>query len=215
MPWSPVAGGNYRQMVAIHQMQSHRMHSRDGPIGTQRFLTWHRVYLSALQAWIRTQYNPNFFIPYWNWVENPSIPSRLENFTPLIVVPDTETVPPTSSSYQSIYVYRNPGEQGFLPTQGYIDYLFTNNHEYTDFTLYLEWLHNNVHAWVGGTMSIIDTFPADPLFWLHHANIDRIWSIWQKDNPNQNPILSAPDQVMDPWPSTEPMWRIDPTSEYV
>ena len=29
--------------------------------------------------------------------------------------------------------------------------------------------------------------PADPLFWLHHANIGRDWAEWQKNNPGQDP----------------------------
>ena len=24
----------------------------------------------------------------------------------------------------------------------------------------------------------LNTSPNDPVFWLHHANIDRLWSIW-------------------------------------
>ncbi len=29
--------------------------------------------------------------------------------------------------------------------------------------------------------------PTDPLFFLHHANIDRIWAEWQKAHPAQAP----------------------------
>jgi tyrosinase len=42
-------------------------------------------------------------------------------------------------------------------------------------------LHNAVHLWVGGkangTMDL-NTSPNDPVFWLHHANIDRLWESW-------------------------------------
>ena len=27
----------------------------------------------------------------------------------------------------------------------------------------------------------------DPIFWLHHANIDRLWAQWQQAHPGQNP----------------------------
>ena len=43
--------------------------------------------------------------------------------------------------------------------------------------------------------------PADPLFWMHHANIDRIYTLWQNahpDNPNTIPRLSGSDLNMDP-----------------
>nr|WP_281372845.1 tyrosinase family protein [Kineococcus aurantiacus] len=39
-------------------------------------------------------------------------------------------------------------------------------------------LHNQVHRWVGGDM-LVGTSPNDPVFWLHHCNIDRIWWSWQ------------------------------------
>lgn len=47
-------------------------------------------------------------------------------------------------------------------------------------------MHNGVHLWVSGLFS--DTIPGtmayntslnDPVFWLHHANVDRIWTMWE------------------------------------
>ncbi len=41
--------------------------------------------------------------------------------------------------------------------------------------------HNDVHNAVGGKggwMADAKTAAQDPIFWLHHANIDRIWAIW-------------------------------------
>jgi tyrosinase len=39
-------------------------------------------------------------------------------------------------------------------------------------------LHNRVHMWVGGSMEL-NTSPNDPVFFLNHCNVDRIWAIWQ------------------------------------
>jgi tyrosinase len=39
-------------------------------------------------------------------------------------------------------------------------------------------LHNRVHVWVGGSMGL-NTSPNDPIFFLNHCNVDRIWAIWQ------------------------------------
>lgn len=39
-------------------------------------------------------------------------------------------------------------------------------------------MHNRVHVWVGGDMGP-GTSPNDPVFFLHHNNIDRIWATWQ------------------------------------
>jgi hypothetical protein len=40
-------------------------------------------------------------------------------------------------------------------------------------------LHNAAHMWVGGSM-MPATSPNDPVFFLHHANVDRIWANWQR-----------------------------------
>ncbi len=40
-------------------------------------------------------------------------------------------------------------------------------------------MHNAVHVWVGGSM-LPGTSPNDPVFFLHHANVDRLWNLWQK-----------------------------------
>jgi hypothetical protein len=43
-------------------------------------------------------------------------------------------------------------------------------------------LHNWIHNWVGGTMLKM-TSPNDPVFWLHHCNIDRLWAVWLAQHP--------------------------------
>jgi tyrosinase len=62
--------------------------------------------------------------------------------------------------------------------------------------------HNNVHVEVGGQqaappqnvglMSMPVTAALDPVFWLHHANIDRLWEVWLKRDPRHaNPTTAA------------------------
>lgn len=43
-------------------------------------------------------------------------------------------------------------------------------------------LHNRVHVWVGGDMSPASS-PNDPVFFLNHCNVDRIWAAWQAQHP--------------------------------
>jgi tyrosinase len=55
--------------------------------------------------------------------------------------------------------------------------------------------HGDMHVAVGGVpplpvgfMSRFHTAALDPLFWLHHANIDRLWNVWLKRRTgNTNP----------------------------
>ncbi len=42
-------------------------------------------------------------------------------------------------------------------------------------------LHNLVHVWTGGDMAP-GTSPNDPVFFLNHCNVDRIWEAWMVDN---------------------------------
>lgn len=44
--------------------------------------------------------------------------------------------------------------------------------------------HNDVHNAVGGLMADPDSAAQDPIFWLHHANIDRLWWLWQQQHAN-------------------------------
>jgi tyrosinase-like protein len=38
--------------------------------------------------------------------------------------------------------------------------------------------HGAAHVWVGGDMSDVMTSPHDPVFFLLHCNVDRIWAEW-------------------------------------
>ncbi len=46
--------------------------------------------------------------------------------------------------------------------------------------------HNRVHRWVGGLMNS-GASPNDPVFWLHHAFMDRLWEQWRKRHPKSAP----------------------------
>lgn len=45
-------------------------------------------------------------------------------------------------------------------------------------------IHNRVHLWVSGSM-YFSTSPNDPIFFLHHCNIDRLWQMWQQQHPTE------------------------------
>ncbi len=50
--------------------------------------------------------------------------------------------------------------------------------------------HNLVHRWVGGNM-LQASSPNDPVFFMHHAAIDRMWTIWQENNPALTPYVNT------------------------
>jgi tyrosinase len=202
------SGGGTTQFaafVAIHADMSHNMHTATGPVGHQRFLPWHRDFLlqfeKALQA-----VDPAAFIPYWKWSTNRQLPPWIASFLPTVKVPAVGGMAGMpgmgGTPAQTVHVTRTPHSPSALPTANQIQTLDANTSiTYTQFTGLLEGYHNTVHNWVGGTMTDITISPADPLFWTHHAEIDRIWSVWQAQphNKGKKPKLTGDDAVMDPW----------------
>ena len=188
------ANGFFGKYVAIHGNMMHRMHSMDGPIGTQRFLPWHRVYLVDLEREMRS-IDSRIFIPYWNWLKVRKIPAWLQGVLPSVDVHG-----------HVIHVTRHPGVLSPLPTKSAVNQALAHA-DYTSFTSALEQVHNDVHNYVGGTMADISVSPADPLFWMHHANIDRLWDAWQQTHAAAHPLLSGKNAVMDPWKVKEPQTR--------
>jgi tyrosinase len=186
--------GTLGQLVDIHGDMSHRMHSHD------RFLPWHRVYLRQLEIALEA-IHPDVTLPYWDWTTSSEqvIPVWLQTVAPTVVTPT-----------QTIHVSRSAGSSQQLQDIAANVPTVMATTDYPTFRWDLEVLvHNGVHVWVGGTMGSIPTAPADPLFWMHHANVDRLWWLWQQSSQGQgkNPPLSGADAVMDPWPTTEPDTR--------
>jgi tyrosinase len=55
--------------------------------------------------------------------------------------------------------------------------------------------HGTIHVDVGGSnppglMSRFHTAPLDPVFWLHHCNIDRLWEVWRNLNNTELPTVT-------------------------
>ncbi|KAG0641703.1 tyrosinase precursor [Tuber brumale] len=61
-----------------------------------------------------------------------------------------------------------------------------NNNGHPDDYDSLESIHNTIHGTIGGGghMSTPGYAGFDPIFWLHHTNVDRIFALWQALNPN-------------------------------
>ncbi|MGD1897781.1 MAG: tyrosinase family protein [Phormidesmis sp.] len=59
-----------------------------------------------------------------------------------------------------------------------------------------------------GTMDSVPSSPYDPIFWLHHANVDRLWAQWQDQGhsgPDFYPAANKPFGHN----LTDPMWPWD------
>lgn len=74
-------------------------------------------------------------------------------------------------------VERDEFEESLLPTQGLVNQVL-DLEPFAPFQRSLEAIHGNVHNAVGGDMRTAHS-PTDPVFYLHHANVDRLWAQWQ------------------------------------
>lgn len=73
-------------------------------------------------------------------------------------------------------------------------------------------LHVLIHGSVGGA-SASQSSPNDPVFWLLHANIDRLWAQWEQTHRERFPATAAgwtPRSKMWPW-FDEPVRHFDDT----
>lgn len=169
------------------------------------FCPWHRRYLldfeRALQA-----IDPAIDLPYWDWDDHPSALDRLfANGFAGSLGPTGSAEPVANGRFADFpvavplrEVWGSPLQRGggatvsWPPAANSIDWLvalrFSSNgtHPLWIFWQLLEagWpniltaTHNAAHNFVGGHMAGAFS-PNDPIFWLHHANVDRIWAEWQ------------------------------------
>ena len=196
--------------------------------GSWFFLPWHRGYLIALEAVVRdaiTQLGgpgATWALPYWNYFkpnENPLPPAFASadwpdgtGDNPLF---EARRFGPDDSGNVFIPLdqvdqnalgdakFEGPG-QGASPGFGGIRTGFSHgggNHGGVEMQP-----HDMVHVLVGGgdpgnpgLMSNPDIAGLDPIFYLHHSNIDRLWEVWNKipatpahTNPSQTNWMKGP-----------------------
>lgn len=149
--------------------------------GTLRFLPWHRAYLYFHEQILgKLITDPEFRLPYWDW-ENPShraIPSGYNS-------PNNATNPLFNST-------RSMGPGDLLhPTSGQPATALSEAN-FNDFSSEIEGApHGSVHVEVGGDMGGFDLAARDPIFYAHHANVDKVWSDWMKADASHTAPATA------------------------
>ncbi len=141
------------------------VHKNFCPHRVAYFLAWHRGLLFRFEAQLRkVAGNPNLMIPYWDYYTTPVMPIEFTDTTsPLYIV-----------NRQSTDVTNALSLDPFAGTVVNFQRGLTNAFETTVETL----PHNPVHNLIGGAMSNVTISPKDPIFWVHHGNIDRLWAAW-------------------------------------
>jgi tyrosinase len=169
------------------------------------FLPWHRAYLYMFEKALQERV-PGVTLPWWNWaVEHdvgvPEAHSKRRangKANPLFDSPIQSSGRETPSQKRTT---REEGRPGELPTPGQVDAVLANP-DFLTFQTQLESLHDGVHVWTGGTMGDIAVAAYDPLFWAHHAMIDRLWYLWQLRHPGAGVPHALLDRALAPFPMT-------------
>jgi tyrosinase len=198
----------YQYLAGLHGVPSwycwHHQQNAHSAQQLQLFLPWHRAYLYNWEMAMRDRV-PEVTLPWWDWTLRPprqngipqifsaaqvnGQPNPLTGFQ--INLPNTR--PPLVHRTD-----RQPGPPNELPTQSDVDDALGRT-DWNDFTEAVEDIHDNVHGWVSGDMGVVGTSAFDPIFWSHHAMIDRLWWLWQARNGNGNISSDLLDEVLAPF----------------
>jgi tyrosinase len=190
-------GVSWQSLAAIHG--SEQGFNRC-PHGNWYFLPWHRAYLVMFEAALRdVTRDASFALPYWDWTTDRALPEHFTSptyngqpnalFEPRRFIDAREEIPDEfvgQSLFQQIYDETDFELFGTTRARG---------QNSTD----ARWIqargssgplesqaHDSVHGIVGGSregqsgLMASSLSALDPIFWLHHCNIDRIWAVWNQ-----------------------------------
>jgi tyrosinase len=172
------------------------IHINHCPHGTSSFVHWHRHYILNFEL-ICGQLigDPDFALAYWNWsAKDGIIPDPFFDVDQLNVQFLNDPSNAQSDNWSPAPVntvgtralskgqgLQDDPDAGQVFTQDFIDGIKQAT-QFAVFTGQLEGSpHNNGHVITGGGNGhmVNGMSPLDPIFWLHHCNIDRIWAEWQ------------------------------------
>ncbi|HWI08050.1 MAG TPA: tyrosinase family protein [Solirubrobacteraceae bacterium] len=151
------------------------------------FLPWHRAYLYRLEQALADRVR-GVTLPWWDWTTTREIPppfadeevggapNPLYKSRTLVTPDDIRDGAPLIAE-----TFRDPHPPEFLPGAGELQAVMQQP-SYAVFNDACEDIHDGVHGWVGGTMGNVGYAAFDPVFWVHHCMIDRMWWLWQQDN---------------------------------
>src|SRR5680860_769520 len=142
----------------------------------QIFFAWHRMQMLEVERAMQA-IDPSISIPWWDTSTDQSTTSPL-----------------WSSDFMGQFntawaLNRNLGGNGPLPTPTVVMAVQDNS----DFLVYSNAMergdtHRGAHVWIGGAMST-PLSPRDPVFYLHHAYMDKLWVDWEHVHPGESSFI--------------------------
>jgi len=174
------------------------MHTAAGDLeahGGPGFLPWHRAYLLDLERELQA-IDPSVALPYW----------RFDQAAPNLFTLDFMGVSDRLgtvrfSNTNPFQFWKTDGVQGInrRPLNGWNPntqpgpsvrteaQTLALGTQFSAFRSMQGNPHGTAHTQWGGSISSIPTAVRDPLFFLLHCNVDRLWAKWQRQNGRFNP----------------------------
>jgi len=190
-----IASGFFDELAHTHELHNYYIHSN--PL----FLPWHRAFTVVVETEMRKTAGDDFALPFWDWGYDSQAP---------------ELSPHWGDDKLSFGRGGDPNNNGCVTTGHFKDHkpkytdngcitrdftktidpltstdvlnkLMSGSKDYDSFRRNLEGRpHASVHVQIGGDMAYMIS-PTDPVFFLHHAMVDKVWNDWQKLKPeNKN-----------------------------
>jgi hypothetical protein len=149
--------------------------------GTRFFWSWHRMYLYWFERIVRKMCgDPCWALPYWSWAPGSDLklPAPFRDTASELFTANRN--PAMNDGTGSLNAGAVSIAGSFLQT----DYFTTNS--------VVQGPHGSVHVEVGGGMGTVSTAGLDPIFYVHHSNVDRQWNLWLAQGGGRtNPVTDT------------------------
>lgn len=156
------------------------------------FLSWHRAYLYFFERIVRqASGDPTFTLPYWDWntPNRRSLPAPFRD--PASELFDGTRVPSVNAG-EPLLANETDVQQA-LDFPAFLGTRMRPGFGGVPLPLRVKGglerpPHDTVHVLISGNMGDPKTAATDPIFWLHYANVDRLWDVWLargRSNPSQ------------------------------
>ena len=176
---------------------------------TLNFLLWHRLYIWHLEKVVRElSGKKDFALPYWAYTNktdsllNRTLPASFRNTaSPLFEkarYQDLNDGKSISSEFSKkldlTSLFEHVDYESFSGNIDAVPHGFMHNYtggaqKGQKKSIYFNSIYNsNLEA---GLMAYVESAGFDPIFWLHHANIDRIWQQWTNSDNGKEVCLDS------------------------
>lgn len=185
---------SYEKLAGLHYLPS-PFYCKHGNPG---FLTWHRAYMFAYEKALQN-INCDIMLPFWDWSSGPTtgVPAACTDSTYVNRNGDTIANPLYSGPMPESVGGGSTSRRGDIDTTTFDDIATSAQSTLTSltFSTFQTSLnggpHGLVHVRVSGEMGSFPRAGYDPIFYLHHCNVDRLWAQWQLTHPGSLSTLEA------------------------